>query len=149
MGVWHWVRLRYLWITSKDCSIEREIVQDRIVSSSPKPLAKRHLLGLLTKKAKLWGGGILNGLPPKKRQRLLLLNLVDMVAWMPGLEDSRVKSDMVLPYVLTQPLKNRVGRKLCKQMSDQNTCANQPEGHSEGSRGKGQSDCQRRQGLPH
>ena len=80
MGVWYWVRLRYLWITSKDCSIEREIVQDRIVSSSPKPLAKRHLLGLLTKKAKLWGSGILNGLPPKKRQRLLLLNLVDMVA---------------------------------------------------------------------
>ena len=53
MGVWYWVRLRCLWITSKDCPIEREIVQERIVSSSPKPLAKGHLLGLLTKKAKL------------------------------------------------------------------------------------------------
>ena len=28
-------------------------------------------------------------------------------------------------------------------------CTNQPEGHSEESRGRGQSDCQRRQGLPH
>ena len=137
------------WITSKHGPIEREIVQDRIVSSSPKPLAKRHLLGLLTKNTKLRGSEIWNRLPPKERHSLLLLNLVSRLTLSPGLEGSRVKSDMVLPYVLTQPLKNRVGRKLCKQMSDQNTCANQPEGHSEGSRGKGQSDCQRRQGLPH
>ena len=105
------------WIASKDGTVEREvvwkeIVQERIISSSPKHLARRHLLRLLTQKAKLLGSRIWN-----ERQMLLLL-LLDLVAWLswsPRLEVCRIKADMVLPYVLTQPLKNRVGPKLCRK----------------------------------
>ena len=88
-GVWYWVRLHCLWwITSKDGPIERKIVQKRIVSSSssPKHLAKRHLLGLLTKNTKLLGSWIWNGLTSKERHRLLLLNLLTWLSLIPGLE---------------------------------------------------------------
>ena len=113
------------WIASKDGTVEREvvgkeIVQERIVSSSPKHLARRHLLRLLTQKAKLLGSRIWNGLLNERHMLLrLLLDLVAWLSWSPRLEVCRIKADMVLPYVLTQPLKNRVGPKLCRKMLDQ------------------------------
>ena len=45
-----------------------------------KHLAKRGLLGMLANKAKLWGSEIWNRVL-KERPRLLL-NLMDMVAWL-------------------------------------------------------------------
>ena len=99
----------------------KEIVQERIVSSAPEQhLARRHLLQLLTQKAKLLGSRIWNGLLNERHMRLLLL-LAAWLSWSPRLEVCRVKADMVLPYVLTQPLKSRVGPKLCRQKSDQHT----------------------------
>jgi len=99
---WWW------WITSKHGTAEREvvlkeIVEERIVSSPP------NLLWLLTKKSKLLSSEIWNGL---LKERLLLDLVACWLSWVPGLEVRRVEADVVLPYVLTQTLKNRVGRKL-------------------------------------
>jgi len=109
-GVCYRVRLSgWWWITSKHGTAEREIVlkeivkERRIVSSSP------NLLWLLTKMSKLLSSEIWNGL---LKERLLLDLVACWLSWVPGLEVCRVEADMVLPYVLTQPLKDRAGRKL-------------------------------------
>ena len=116
-GVCYRVSLSWWWwrITSEHGTAEREvvlkeIVEERIVSSPP------NLLWLLTKKSKLLSSEIWNGL---LKERLLLDLVACWLSWVPGLEVRRVEADVVLPYVLTQTLKNRVGRKLFKQMSDQ------------------------------